>query len=164
MTLFPTWFPVRAAASSTALWLVTLGGLPLAAQPCPPQAVQALLPQCGPSYGATLQFTYAGAANWWFKERVVQGDPNTCQAGGIDQTTNPFQSPTGIIVDEVYNTNGPPAAVAPCGDQTHQTIYTGPMAATVEHCSFPNGQLIQVLHSPKLVRTSAAGVATQCAY
>ena len=147
-----------------ALFLIAFAGFPMRGAACPTQSAQAMSPVCGIEYGATIQFTYTGAANWWFKERVVSGVPNECQAGDIDQTTTPFQSSTGIIYDEVVNTNGPPATVAPCQDLTHQTIYTGPTQPAVNQCQFPNGQIIQVTSTPKRVRTSSGGSAIDCTY
>lgn len=131
---------------------------------CPVQTPSASLAVCGIEYGATLQYSYSNAAGWWFKERIQQGDPNTCQGGNIDQTTSPFQSSTGIVFDEVANTNGPPANVSPCRDVTNQTVYTGPTEVRVEECPFANGQQIEVTSDPKRVTTSSAGAAIFCTY
>lgn len=146
------------------LFLIAFAGLSPRAAACPTQNAEALSPVCGIEYGATIQLTYPGAAGWWIKERVVQGSPNECQPGGIDQTTNPFQSSTGIVRDEVVNSNGPPAVVAPCKDLTHQTVYMGPSQALVNQCQYPNGQLIQVTSTPRKVSTSSGGSSTECTY
>ncbi|OJH42509.1 hypothetical protein [Cystobacter ferrugineus] len=131
---------------------------------CPTQSALASNARCGVEYGAYIQFTYTNAAMWWFKERVVQGEPNECQPGTIDQTINPFQSRSGTIIDDVSNTNGPPGPLAPCRDLTQQTIFTGPTQSTVEQCPYYNGQLIQVTKTPAQVATSSDGATATCNY
>ena len=146
------------------LGLLGLLALPNHAAACPTQASQAFDARCGVEYGATIRFTYSGAARWWFKERVVQGEPNECQPGTIDQTINPFQSLTGTIEDAVFNTNGPPGPRAACRDLTQQTIFTGPTQEKVTQCPYYNGQLIQVTKEPAKVSTSSDGAVADCTY
>jgi hypothetical protein len=145
-----------------ALALLALGTS--AAHACPPQTVTGLQAMCSYAYGGVFRYCYDGAAGWWFKEQVINGDPNTCQPGGISQTTNPFQSASGCVSDEVSNSNGPPGLVAPCQDLTHQTVFTGPTKEKVEQCSYANGQLISVTSVPKEVKTTSGGTVTTCTY
>jgi hypothetical protein len=134
---------------------------------CPPQAVTMTGAKCGKKYGAVGEYCYSGAKNWFFKEKVVNGSPNTCDTSPIDQTTTPFQSKTGCVIDKIFNFNGPPAVRAPCKDVTDQTVFTGPTKAEVEKCQYKNTQIIEVTDSgstPKSgkVITSSAGVSADC--
>ncbi|HSR49596.1 MAG TPA: DUF4157 domain-containing protein [Acidobacteriota bacterium] len=135
---------------------------------CPTQTVTMGSPACGVKYGAIGKYCYSGAKNWWFKEKVVNGSPNTCDKSPINQTTKPIQAPTGCVSDLIFNFNGPPKDRAPCKDVTNQTVFAGPTKAQVEKCKYQNEQIIEVTlkkgSKPKSgkVITSSAGVSTDC--
>lgn len=125
--------------------------------------------KCESKYGAVGTYCYSGAWNWWFKEKVENAsDPKKCQKGNIDQTTDPFQSSTGCIMDEIFNFNGPPAKVAPCTHTTEQTVFAGPTKSAVEQGKYFNTQIIEVTVTkgscPKSgkVETTSTGVSTDC--
>jgi hypothetical protein len=127
--------------------------------------------ECGNKYGALGTYCYSGADNWWFKESVTIGAPNTCVPGAvIDQTTNPIQASDNCVEDEIFNFNGPPSTVAPCKIVTNQTVFAGPTKATVNQCQYHNEQIIEVTVTPGSnppsgkVITSSAGISTECAW
>jgi hypothetical protein len=135
---------------------------------CPTQTVTMSGAQCGAKYGAIGTYCYSGANNWWFKEKVVMGSPNTCVPGAtINQTTTPFQASGNCVSDEIFNFNGPPAKVAPCKIVTNQTVFTGPSKAEVENCKYNNEQIVEVTKigstSGKVI-TSSAGESTHCTW
>ncbi len=132
---------------------------------CPTQVVTMGSPLCGRVYGATATYCYPGSTNWWFKERVVMGSPNTCVPGAtINQTTTPFQAgATSCIQDLIHNQNGPPSSVAPCSIVTNQTVFAGPTRAQVNMCQYQNVQRIDVTAGPLFgVTTTSAGVSATC--
>ncbi len=138
----------------------SLGGVRLEAggTQCPVQEIRNLEARCAQEYGALVTFCYAPAPLWWFKESVVGGGDDVCQPGGIDQTTNPFQSRSSCIGDEVLDLNGPPGDVAPCDDTTFQKVFTGPTQLQVNDCQYANTQLIEVTDAqgdpPSAVKTT----------
>jgi hypothetical protein len=136
---------------------------------CPTQTVTMSGARCGAQYGAVGRYCYSGARNWWFKENVTLGTPNTCVPGAtITQTTTPIQARGNCVSDQIFNFNGPPANVAPCTIVTNQTVYTGPTRSTVTQCQYNNRQVIRVTVTPGSspragkVITSSAGVSTDC--
>jgi hypothetical protein len=135
---------------------------------CPAETITIGGAQCGARYGATAKYCLAGAANWWFKESVVNGPPPLCQPGSINQQTTPFQSPTGCVGDAIFDSNGPPATVAPCTDLTNQIVFAGPTQATVNQCQYAHAQLITVTAGATAghgkVTTDAGGQSTFCNY
>jgi hypothetical protein len=132
---------------------------------CPTQSAIGFGAQCGTIYGGYIEYCYCGAQNWWFKESVTWG-AHTCSSGGIGQTSDPFPSIDGCVIDQITNSNGPPQDVGPCSDTTYQTVYCGPTKATVEQCSYNNTQVITVSSgsSPGTVTTSSAGASVHCGY
>jgi hypothetical protein len=134
---------------------------------CPTQTVTMSGAKCGSQYGAIGKYCYSGAKEWWFKENVVMGAPNTCVPGAsIDQTATPFQATGNCVADDISNFNGPPKNVAPCEMVTEQTVFTGPTKADVEKCQYKNKQVIKVTAAKDgksgKVTTSSAGVSTSC--
>jgi hypothetical protein len=134
---------------------------------CPTQTVTMSGALCGNKYGAVGGYCYGNEAkNWWFKEKVKNGPGPLCQPGNIDQTTNPFQSASGCVKDDIFDNNGPPSKVAPCTDTTFQTVFAGPTKADVEKCQYKNTQVITVTAAKDgksgKVKTSSAGVSTEC--
>src|SRR4030095_10413907 len=73
------------------------------AKKCPTQTVSMSGAQCGAQYGAVGRYCYSGLAGWWFKERVVNGSPNTCDTSPISQTTTPIQSTNGCVSDLIFD-------------------------------------------------------------
>lgn len=118
-------------------------------------------------YGARATYCYDGAKNWWFKEKVTQKSGGCGDEMEIDETTKPFQSPTGCIIDDIFNTNGPPRLVAPCSDVTEQTVFLGPTERDVEHFHFSHTQTIAVAKRTNwhgTVTTSVGDVSTSREY
>lgn len=141
------------------------GGAPT----CPTQRVTMGGARCGTQYGALGRYCYGRRARgWWFKERVLNGSPNTCDTSPISQTTTPIQSSTGCVSDEIFDFNGPPSSRAPCTDVTNQTVFAGPTQASVEQCRYSNTQRIDATVNsgtgPRSgrVTTTSAGVSTRC--
>lgn len=132
---------------------------------CPTQSAYGLTALCGTDYGGHIMLCYPGAENWWFLEHVTSGT-RTCTSGEIEQTTDPVQAPTGCLIDEIINPNGPPQNVGPCSDTTYQTVCCGPTREKVYCCSYSNTQVITVSSgsSPGTVTTSSAGASVECSY
>jgi hypothetical protein len=119
------------------------GGTPAPA--CPAETITMSGAQCGTRYGAVARYCYGAAASgWWFKESVTNGSGTQCQAGGINQQTTPFQNTGTCIVDDIFDTNGPPSGVSPCTHTTSQTVFAGPTRATVTQCRYDHTQVIAV--------------------
>ena len=135
---------------------------------CPRETITMGGAECGERYGAIATYCYEGTTNWWFKEHVENAPGTPCQPGEIKQETNPGQAPRndGCIRDFIFDTNGPPSAVAPCTDKTFQTVFAGPTKDEVEQCSYHHEQNIQITAAPDKksgkVITNAGAAPTEC--